>query len=615
MNNTNHQIPEKSIKRPSLAKSTRFIMATSLVVTGAFGATLAAPQSASADETNAPSIEFVEAAQPNVTVEYGGTFNPEDYVTAVNDNEDGDLSASVDVDASALDTEKPGLYPIVYSVTDADGNTTERTLYVTVAPEKPVLFAYDQYVLKGASFDRDAGVVAYAYNTDGALEDVSDRISVEGAVDTSESGEYTVTYRILDEDDKVLVSEDVTITVGNDEELAQASIDDVRSAVDADLEFLQSPLDEVKEELRDVRDAEAALEEREKEITDTIDSIRDTVGAPLDDRESAIGEAEPEPEPTPDPEPEPEPTPDVDDNQTDDGNQIDDIDDNTDNIGTLDPDEDVTTPDGDTTPETPVDEPDDTTPETPIDDVDADDNVDTTPETPVDETDDSDDAAPVVESGDDVSDSTDNDDNEVGAPPAESEDSDNVTPVTLEEDSVDSETQDSDDDTTTDATTDDESSDGKADETTDGVVLTTGNFIVGKDIDAGRYTVTNPNTDDAGNFIVYGPEDAEGNAPLKFNEIVGDSDNAVESVVVDLADDDLVQIKGTTSLLFTPITSEGDVPAADEGNGEEAAGIGDGVEATNQQLPDTGTTVPTGGIIAGLIGLLGSAVGIRKFFS
>lgn len=614
MNNTNHQIPEKSIKRPSLAKSTRFIMATSLVATGAFGATLAAPQSASADETSAPVIEFVDAAQPNVTVEYGGTFNPEDYVTAVNDNEDGDLSASVDVDVSALDTEKPGLYPIVYSVTDADGNTTERTLYVTVAPEKPVLFAYDQYVLKGASFDRDAGVVAYAYNTDGVLEDVSDRISVEGTVDASESGEYTVTYRILDEDDNVLVSEDVTITVGNDEELAQASIDDVRRAVDADLEFLQSPLDEVKEELRDVREAEAALEEREKEITDTIDSIRDTVGAPLDERETAIGEsdAEPEPEPTPEPEPEvdpepeptpePEPSPDVDDNQTDDGNQIDDIDDNTDNIGTLDPDEDVTTPDGGNV-------------EAPVDDVDSDDNVDTTPETPVDEPDDIDDATPVVESDDDVSDSTDDDGDEVGTPPDTSDDSDNDTPVTLEEDSVDSETPVSDDAPATDDVSDDTSNvDGKADETTDGVVLTTGNFIVGKDIDAGRYTVTNPNTDDAGNFIVYGPEDAEGNAPLKFNEIVGDRDNAVESVVVDLANDDLVQIKGTTSLLFTPITSEGDVPAVDDGNGEEAAGIGDGVEATNQQLPDTGTTVPTGGIIAGFIGLLGSAIGIRKFF-
>lgn len=143
----------------------------------------------------------------------------------------------------------------------------------------------------------------------------------------------------------------------------------------------------------------------------------------------------------------------------------------------------------------------------------------------------------------------------------------------------------------------------------DGVELTTGTYVIGQDLDAGRYVVTNPNEGDSGNFIVK--SEVEG---LKYNEIVGDGDHAVPSVTVDLSEGDSLEIAGAKSLVFTSVGNAVNDGSAAEVERSTNDAADDEVNAEKQMLPDTGSDVPSGGIIAGFLGLVGSVFGIRKFF-
>ncbi|MBC2370357.1 DUF5011 domain-containing protein, partial [Listeria booriae] len=71
----------------------------------------------------------INASDKEITV--GDAFNPMEGVTAT-DREDGDLTSSVTVKSNNVDTAKPGTYNVIYTVMDKDGNTTEKTINVTV---------------------------------------------------------------------------------------------------------------------------------------------------------------------------------------------------------------------------------------------------------------------------------------------------------------------------------------------------------------------------------------------------------------------------------------------------------------------------------------------------
>lgn len=57
-----------------------------------------------------------------------------DYVSGVTakDVEDGDLTSKVEIVSSSVEEGKVGRFEVVYSVTDSDGNTAQKTMYVTV---------------------------------------------------------------------------------------------------------------------------------------------------------------------------------------------------------------------------------------------------------------------------------------------------------------------------------------------------------------------------------------------------------------------------------------------------------------------------------------------------
>ncbi|MBC1403077.1 DUF5011 domain-containing protein, partial [Listeria booriae] len=85
---------------------------------------------------NSSKIEFDLGTEPviNATDQSlltGQSFSPLAGVTAT-DIEDGDLTSSVKVAANDVDTSKPGVYHVTYTVTDSDGNTVTKTISITV---------------------------------------------------------------------------------------------------------------------------------------------------------------------------------------------------------------------------------------------------------------------------------------------------------------------------------------------------------------------------------------------------------------------------------------------------------------------------------------------------
>ena len=67
----------------------------------------------------------------DVELNVGDEFDPKKNVTAT-DNEDGDLTSSIEVVENTVNTKKAGNYKVVYSVTDSNGLTTTKEIKVIV---------------------------------------------------------------------------------------------------------------------------------------------------------------------------------------------------------------------------------------------------------------------------------------------------------------------------------------------------------------------------------------------------------------------------------------------------------------------------------------------------
>ncbi|MCL1798987.1 MAG: InlB B-repeat-containing protein [Eggerthellaceae bacterium] len=102
-----------------------------------------------------------DAARKPASAILPGAYNPADYVTALSAENGLDITGLVAIDASAVDLAKVGVYPVVYSVANADGNATTATGVVAVGT-----FVSDgNYLLDATSFvkkaaDVDAGATA-----------------------------------------------------------------------------------------------------------------------------------------------------------------------------------------------------------------------------------------------------------------------------------------------------------------------------------------------------------------------------------------------------------------------------------------------------------------------
>lgn len=139
------------------------------------------------------------AGQHNFTYTIGISATP-DYLTGVsaNDTIDGDVTASITVDTSAVDLTTPGTYNIVYTATDESGNESTTTVTITVsletvAPTISGIRILEYYVNEVPNYT--LGVTA-SDNVDG---DLTDAIVVDStAVSMTTPGRYAVTYTVTD---------------------------------------------------------------------------------------------------------------------------------------------------------------------------------------------------------------------------------------------------------------------------------------------------------------------------------------------------------------------------------------------------------------------------------
>ena len=143
-------------------------------------------------------IPVISANDKVLTV--GDVFNVMDGVSA-SDHEDGDVTGSVVVESSNVDTNTVGSYQVTYRVTDSQGASSTKTITVIVNPkmealnEVPVINAVDKILTVGDTFDVKKDATA----SDAEDGNLTDKIEViRNEVDTGKAGTYEVTYKVTD---------------------------------------------------------------------------------------------------------------------------------------------------------------------------------------------------------------------------------------------------------------------------------------------------------------------------------------------------------------------------------------------------------------------------------
>ena len=134
---------------------------------------------------------------PNPLTLAAGSTYIEPGATA-QDNVDGNISGAIAINNSDLNTNVPGSYEIIYSVSDAAGNTAQEIRPVIVEDQgAPVitLIGMNPLTIPASSPYNDPGAIA----TDNVDGDISANIVVDDSdVDTDVPGTYQVTYNVMD---------------------------------------------------------------------------------------------------------------------------------------------------------------------------------------------------------------------------------------------------------------------------------------------------------------------------------------------------------------------------------------------------------------------------------
>ena len=155
----------------------------------------------------------------DVELKVGDKF---DYLAGVSasDRENGDLTNRITYEG-VVDTSKEGNYSVTYSTVDNSNFHVSKKINVKVSNNDEVkIEASDKEILQYSKFDYLDGIKAY--NSQGNV-----LVTYEGKVDTSKTGDYTVTYKASGVSKKVsikviknekpeIIAKDVTINV-NDE--------------------------------------------------------------------------------------------------------------------------------------------------------------------------------------------------------------------------------------------------------------------------------------------------------------------------------------------------------------------------------------------------------------
>ncbi len=143
-------------------------------------------------------VPVITASDKVITV--GTEFNPLEGVTA-KDEEDGNLTNEIKIVENEVNSNRVGKYLVTYQVTDKGGAKSTKTITVTVNPKPavinaaPTIEAVDKVITVGDKFNALQGVKA----SDKEDLDLTHKVEVvESTVDTTQPGNYTVSYRVTD---------------------------------------------------------------------------------------------------------------------------------------------------------------------------------------------------------------------------------------------------------------------------------------------------------------------------------------------------------------------------------------------------------------------------------
>lgn len=135
----------------------------------------------------------------NTKIKLNGSFDAKAGVTA-SDKEDGDLTKNIKV-TGTVDTSKVGKYTLTYTVADKEGLTATVERIVEVVAETPdtntapiISGVSNKTIEVNKKFDPKAGITA----SDKEDGDLTNKISIDGTVDTSKAGTYTLVYKVKD---------------------------------------------------------------------------------------------------------------------------------------------------------------------------------------------------------------------------------------------------------------------------------------------------------------------------------------------------------------------------------------------------------------------------------
>ena len=163
------------------------------------------------EENEAPTI-----TADDLTLYTGDEFSKDMLNIKATDKEDGDLTDKVEI-SGKVDTSKAGTYKLTLTVKDSKGAKAEKKVTVTVKQkvvkpevnEAPVITAKDITLNVGDKFNlADLQIKA----TDREDGDLTDKVAVEGNVNTTKAGVYTITITVQDSKGAVTTKK-VTVTV------------------------------------------------------------------------------------------------------------------------------------------------------------------------------------------------------------------------------------------------------------------------------------------------------------------------------------------------------------------------------------------------------------------
>ena len=174
-----------------------------------FGWTLAAAQYVTHEihtTTIANKAPVINAS--NKTIVQGQTFDAKKDVTAT-DEEDGNLTSSIQVVETNVNNKVVGTYKVKYQVTDSSKETTIKEITVTVTQnQKPSINAKDKTINLNSTFNALDGVTA-TDPEDGKITNIK---VTSNNVNTKVVGTYQVTYQVTDSFNQT-VTKTVKITV------------------------------------------------------------------------------------------------------------------------------------------------------------------------------------------------------------------------------------------------------------------------------------------------------------------------------------------------------------------------------------------------------------------